>query len=101
MKDPEGANFDRVQIIKGWLAADGTAHEKIYEVTWAGDRKLGLNGKLTSIGSTVDIANASYTNSIGGAAANDVLARPAFRSQAKSGLLHPRSRNPDTAMDGV
>jgi hypothetical protein len=65
MKDPEGANLDRIQVIKGWLGADGKTHEKIYEVVWAGDRRPDNAGKLPSIGSTVDVAKASYTNSIG------------------------------------
>jgi hypothetical protein len=67
MKDPEGANLDRVQIIKGWLGADGKTQERIYEVKWAGARKLGPNGKLPAIGSTVDVAKATYTNTIGAA----------------------------------
>jgi hypothetical protein len=67
MKDPEGANLDRVQIIKGWLGADGKTQERVYEVKWAGARKLGPNGKLPAIGSTVDVAKATYTNSIGAA----------------------------------
>ncbi len=64
-KDPDGANLDRAQIIKGWRSADGTTHEKIHDVVWAGDRKIGADGKLSPIGSTVNIKNASYDNSIG------------------------------------
>ena len=67
MKDPDGANLDRVQIVKGWLGADGKTYEKIYEVAWAGERKPDAAGKLPSVGNTVDVANASYTNSIGAA----------------------------------
>lgn len=67
MKDPDGANLDRVQVIKGWLGADGKTHEKIYEVVWAGERKPDAAGKLPPVGSTVDVAKASYTNSIGSA----------------------------------
>jgi hypothetical protein len=65
MKDPDGANLDRVQVIKGWLGADGKTQERVYEVKWAGDRKPGANGKLPPIGNTVDVAKASYANSIG------------------------------------
>lgn len=65
MKEPDGANLDRVQVIKGWLDAAGNTQEKIYEVKWAGARKLGPNGKLPAVGSTVDVATATYTNSIG------------------------------------
>ena len=67
MKDPEGANLDRVQVIKGWLGADGKTYEKIYEVVWAGERKPDASGKLPPVGTTVDVATASYTNSIGAA----------------------------------
>jgi Protein of unknown function (DUF3604) len=65
MKDPIGANLDRYQIIKGWLDAKGEVHEKIYDVAWAGDRKPGGDGKLPAIGSTVDVENATWTNTIG------------------------------------
>ncbi|MDH3935227.1 MAG: DUF3604 domain-containing protein, partial [Gammaproteobacteria bacterium] len=67
MKDPEGGNLDRIQIIKGWLDADGNTHEKIYDVVWgdAATRKPDRDGKLPPVGDTVDVANASWTNSIG------------------------------------
>lgn len=64
-KDPMSANLDRVQIIKGWQSADGETHEKVYEVKWAGNRTIDSNGKLPAIGSTVNEANATYSNSIG------------------------------------
>ncbi len=65
MKDPEGANLDRVQVIKGWLGPDGKTQEKIYDVKWSGDRKPGANGKLPPVGNTVSLTDATYTNSIG------------------------------------
>ena len=65
MKDPDGANLDRMQVIKGWLGADGKTQEKIYEVKWSGDRKPDANGKLPAVGNTVDLKTATYTNSIG------------------------------------
>jgi hypothetical protein len=64
-KDPNGANLDRVQVIKGWLAADGTTRETIHEVAWSGDRALATDGSLEPVGNTVDLATASYENSIG------------------------------------
>ena len=65
LKDPIGANLDRIQIVKGWLDAKGELHEKVYDVAWSGGRKPGADGKLPSVGSTVDEANATWTNTIG------------------------------------
>lgn len=65
LKDPIGANLDRYQIVKGWLDAKGAVHEKVYDVAWSGDRKPGADGKLPAVGSTVDIPNATWTNTIG------------------------------------
>lgn len=67
MKDPIGANLDRVQVIKGWLDAKGESHEKVYDVAWSNNpkRQPGKDGKVPAVGSTVDVVNASWTNSIG------------------------------------
>lgn len=65
LKDPIGANLDRYQIVKGWMEADGTLQEKVYDVAWGGDRQPGADGMLPPVGDTVDIANASWTNTIG------------------------------------
>lgn len=40
-KDPDGANLDRAQIIKGWLTPDGKSHEKVYDVALAEDKANG------------------------------------------------------------
>ena len=50
LRDPDGANLDRIQIIKGWLDADGKPQEKVYDVAWSGDRKPGADGKLPPVG---------------------------------------------------
>jgi len=65
LRDADGANLDRVQVIKGWMDAKGELHEKVYDVVWSGDRKLGKDGKLPPIGNTVNVADASYKNTIG------------------------------------
>jgi hypothetical protein len=65
LKDPIGANLDRIQIVKGWLDADGKTHEKIFDVAWSDDRKIGADGKLPAVGNTVDLATATWTNTIG------------------------------------
>ena len=66
LKDPQGANLDSAQIIKGWVDAKGETHERIFNVAWSehASRKE-VNGKLTPVGSTVDLATATYQNSIG------------------------------------
>jgi hypothetical protein len=65
MKDPDGANLDRVQIIKGWVDNKGTTHEKIIDVVWSDKRVLDANGKLPAVGNTVNLKTAEYDNSIG------------------------------------
>jgi hypothetical protein len=65
IRDPDGANLDRVQIIKGWTTSDGATAERVYDVAWSGDRAPGSNGKLPAVGSSVDIEAATYTNDIG------------------------------------
>jgi hypothetical protein len=65
LRDPEGANLDRVQVVKGWLEADGRTREKVYDVAWSGTRKPGRSGELPPVGSTVKVSDASYTNAIG------------------------------------
>lgn len=64
-KDPMSGNLDRIQIIKGWLNGDGSTDEKVYDVVWSDGRKPGDDGKLPSVGNTVDVANATWTNTIG------------------------------------
>lgn len=65
LRDPIGANLDRIQIVKGWLDSRGDMQEKVYDVVWGGDRRPGPDGKLPSVGNTVDVANATWTNTIG------------------------------------
>ncbi len=68
LRDPDGANLDRVQIIKGWLGKDGKTQERIYDVAVSDGRTIGADGRSrTPVGSTVDVDNATYTNSIGDA----------------------------------
>jgi hypothetical protein len=65
LKDPIGANLDRIQVVKGWMDAKGALGEKVYDVVWGGDRKPGADGRLPSVGNTVDVKNATWTNTIG------------------------------------
>jgi hypothetical protein len=67
LKDPYSGNLDRIQIVKGWLDATGKTHEKVYDVVWgdADRRRPGPDGKLPPVGNTVDVANATWANTIG------------------------------------
>jgi len=65
MRDADGANLDRIQVVKGWLDAGGRTHERVYDVAWSGKRKPDRDGKLPAVGNTVDVAAATYENSIG------------------------------------
>lgn len=67
VKDPHGANLDRVQVVKGWRDAMGSVHEKVFDVAWSGDRRIGQDGRLPPVGNTVEVASASYQNTIGAA----------------------------------
>jgi len=68
LRDADGANLDRVQVIKGWLDKKGKTHERIYDVAVSDGRKIGSDGRCkTPVGNTVDIADAAYTNTIGDA----------------------------------
>jgi len=65
MRDPKGANLDRVQIIKGWIDSSGKTHERVYNVAWSGTRTLDASGGLAPVGNTVDPDTGQYTNAIG------------------------------------
>ena len=84
LRDPIGANLDRIQIVKGWLDVDGTTHEKVYDVAWAGERVLDKKGKLPAVGNTVDAATASWTNTIGAAELSTVWTDPDFDAKQKA-----------------
>ncbi len=78
VKDPTSGNLDRIQIVKGWTKS-GQSFEKIYDVVWAGDRKADKwTGAVPPIGSTVDIENATYTNTIGAVELKTVWSDPEF-----------------------
>jgi hypothetical protein len=78
IRDPDGANLDRVQLIKGWVDTNGKTHEKVVDLTWSGDRVKGSDGKVPPVGNTVDVAAATYTNSIGAATLSAYWRDPEF-----------------------
>ena len=66
LRDPIGANLDRYQIVKGWLDAKGELHERIYDVAVSGGRQIGADGRCkAAVGSTVDVEDATWSNTIG------------------------------------
>ena len=79
LRDPDGPNLDRIQIIKGWLGKDGKAQERIFDVAVSGGRKIGADGRCkTPVGNTVDVANATYTNTIGAPSLSAYWKDPTF-----------------------
>jgi hypothetical protein len=85
LRDPIGANLDRIQIIKGWLDKDGKTHERIYDVAVSDGREIDADGRCTTpVGNTVDLEAASWTNSIGAAELATVWTDPDFDPEMKS-----------------
>lgn len=78
LRDPDGANLDRIQIVKGWQDIDGTTQEHVYNVAWSGDRAMDGQGKLAAVGNTVDLKTANYSNSIGTAELTTMWTDPDF-----------------------
>ena len=91
LKDARGANLDRVQIVKGWMA-DGQSHERIYDVALSGGRTVGEDGGVARVGDTVDVAKATYTNTIGATE---------LRTRAARVLLRAGPGDPDAALDDL
>ncbi len=78
LRDPMGANLDRVQMVKGWIEADGTPREKVYDVAWSDDRVVGADGKLPPVGNTVNLSIPGWTNTIGSSELGTVWQDPDF-----------------------
>lgn len=80
LKDPMGANLDRIQVVKGWIDRSGKLREKIFEAGWsdAHIRWQRADGKIPAVGDTVDISRASYSNSIGDAELRAIWTDPEF-----------------------
>ena len=111
VKDPDGANLDRIQIVKGW-SKNGQIFEKIYDVAWSGNRVLtrssspihnvlfgGNELTLPPVGNTVDIKNATYENTIGAVELKTVWTDPDFSPNSARLLLRARGGNTDPALD--
>ena len=89
VRDPQGANLDRIQLVKGWVDADGKTHEKIYDVVWSGGREHGPDGKLPPVKDSVDLATAKYEDTEGAAALYGFWSDPEFNPE-QQGLYYLR-----------
>ena len=85
MRDPDGPNLDRIQVIKGWLGKDGKSQERIFDVAVSGGRKIGKDGRCkTSVGNTVDVPNATYSNTIGAPVLSAYWKDPEFDAKERA-----------------
>ena len=84
LRDPIGGNLDRIQIVKGWLDDRRRTHEQVVDVAWSGSREPGADGKLPPVGSTVDVGNATYRNTIGASELITVWEDPDFDPEQRA-----------------
>lgn len=85
LRDPEGANLDRVQIVKQWIARDGKRRERIFDVALAGNRKVDASGRAReAVGNTVELATATYSNAIGASLLTAFFRDPEFDPKANA-----------------
>ncbi len=83
-RDPLGANLDRVQVIKGWLDADGQSHEAIFNVAWSDNRTIDQEGRLPPVGNSVDLQTGAVSDEIGSAELSTVWTDPSFDPAQKA-----------------
>jgi hypothetical protein len=82
LRDPDGANLDRVQVIKGWLGKDGKTQERIYDIAVSDNRKIGDDGRAKkAVGNTVNVDKATFTNTIGDALMTAYWTDPDFDAE--------------------
>ena len=79
-KDPNGANLDRIQVVKGWLDSNGAEQEVVYDVAWSGDRQPGSDGLLPAVGDSVNRATGGYENTIGSVQLKTLWQDPDFEA---------------------
>ena len=84
LRDPDGANLDRIQIVKGWLDTSGKAQENVYDVVWSDGRKRNSDGSLPPVGNTIDMSIPTWTNTIGSAELGTVWTDPEFDAQQRA-----------------
>jgi len=84
IKDPVGANLDRIQMVKGWLDENGEPQEQVYDIVWSDGRVMDSDGSLRPVGNTVNLETGDYKNSIGDAQLSVVWEDPNFDPNARS-----------------
>ncbi|WP_406649979.1 DUF3604 domain-containing protein [Aliisedimentitalea scapharcae] len=84
LRDPIGANLDRMQVVKGWMNTDGSLEEKVYDVVWSGERTADADGKVPAVGNTVDLETASWSNTIGASELTAVWTDPDFDPEERA-----------------
>ncbi len=84
MMDPESGSLDRMQVVKGWVNADGSLGEMVYDVAWSGDREVDAQGKVPSIGNTVNLEDGTWSNDIGAVELSKVWNDPDFDPSQES-----------------
>jgi len=84
LRDPVGANLDRIQIVKGWLDTKGATHERVFDVAWSDNRKPDASGKLPAVGNTVDVEAANWANTIGASELGTVWSDPEFDPEQRA-----------------
>jgi hypothetical protein len=84
VKDPFSGNLDRIQIVKGWIDSRGERLERVYDIAWSGDRRPNPDGELPAVGNTVDVENATWTNSIGAPELITVWTDPDFDASLRA-----------------
>ena len=89
MKDPDGGNLDRVQVIKGWMDTEGNTHERIFDVACGGERKIVERRCDKDVGNTVDVKTATYRNTIGNVSLKALWSDPEF-DPAQSAFYYVR-----------
>ena len=85
LKDPDWANLDRIQIIKGWLDENGETLEKVYDVVVSDGRVIGSDGRCkVSVGNTVNVKEATFDNSIGAVSLQGFWKDPDFDASQRA-----------------
>lgn len=100
VKGPLDANLDRVQMVKGWVDAEGEQHEQVYNIAWSGDRVMDSSGRLPAVGNTVDLSSGRYSNSIGQAELATVWTDPDF-NPGQSAFYYVRVLQIPTPRNGL